>query len=97
MSQRAHRVLKIVYAEGIFFVAGTPLGDAVTNYSETNDFRNQEGGGNIEITLGGLQTILGEAEEWGLLPEDVSTLQEEINDLISLGKSVDDYIIYDIF
>jgi len=97
MSARAHRVEKIVYAEGIFFVSGTPLGDAIINYSETNDFRNQDGGGNIEITLGGLQTILGEAEEWGLLPENIADLQDEINDLVSLGKEADEYIVYDIF
>lgn len=95
MGQRAHRIKKIVYAEGIFFIPGTPLGDAVMNHEETNDFRNQDGGGNIEIPLRCLKDIL---ENSDLNDEDKDTLGLEIIELVqNEKKDDDDYIVYDIF
>lgn len=97
MGQRAHRIQKIVYAEGIFFIPGTPLGDAVINHSDANDQRNQDGGGIVEIPLAGLIDILEHAEEMGLSPEDCKELEAEIEELEKAGKEKDEYILYDIF
>lgn len=97
MSQRAHRIIKIVYAETTLFKLGSNLGNAIINHDDTNDFRNQDGGGNIEIPFRGLKQILGNSQALKLSSEEIDELISEIMVLESEDKDLDDYICYDIY
>jgi hypothetical protein len=99
MALRTHRIERIVYAEnGLCAETNSAIFDAIEEHPETNDLRNGDGGGTIELPLFALKEILEEAKEQGTLSkEDIDELEKEINSLVSLGKEDEDYIIYDCF
>ena len=92
MSIRAHRILKIQYAETTFFRAGSSLGEAIMNHHETT---RPENGNQIEVTIIGLRQIL---TDYNSLSEvDQKDLTEEIEILVKEGYDEDEYITYDLF
>jgi len=98
MGIRAHRIKEVVYAEQTLFKAGAgKLGDFLENHGDTNDNRNDSGGGNIEFPFSVLKEALEEKDEIGLDDYEVETLKREISDLEKEGKEDDDYILYDLF
>lgn len=99
MSITSHRIKKIVYAErAISFRSGDNLGDAILSHPTTNDFRNDDGGGVIEIPLSSLKEIFELFEEYDLTKEDAEMLKAEIEQISLEGdKTDDDYILYDLF
>lgn len=97
MSTRAHRVKKIIYAEGQFFNSGSKLADCIREHEEANDQTNHDGGGIIEITLRGLKEILENKKENKISKEEIKELTDEIAELTEEGKDDDDFISYDLF
>lgn len=98
MSQRARRIIKVEYAEtSLFKLGGNPLSDFLIGHTETNDFRNQDGGGNVEFPFRVLKEALMEAEEMNMDGDDIITLQEEIAAITAAGKDDYDYIEYAIY
>lgn len=96
MSINAHRVEKVVYAEdGMTFRAGSALASAIEEHPETNDFRNMEGSGVLELPLRALKEILEEKEN--LEEHEIEVLTKEIAKLEKEGKDNEDYILYDMF
>lgn len=98
MSINSHRILKVIYAEkGLSFRSGSPLGNAIENHAETNDFRNMDGNGVVELPLRALQEILEDQRAYLLEVSEIKALKEEIDALRSMGTDESTYIQYDMF
>ena len=95
MSIRAHRILKIQYAETTFFRAGSTLGEVVRVMG--TDHTGESGGGIIEITVGGLKEIIKDAKDHDLSKNDIINLKEELAELKKEGRNDDDYVQYDMY
>jgi hypothetical protein len=98
MGQRARRIIKIQYANTSLFKLGdNPLSEFLLDHEDTNDFRNGDGGGNIEFPFRVLKEALVQAEEINMDGDDIITLQKEIRAITAEGKDDDDYIEYTIY
>ena len=98
MSIRTHRIKEIIYAENAMTIrACTPLFEAIEAHSDTNDFRNYDGGGIIETTVSALKEILKYAKDYGLSNEEKKELKNELAEIKKEGKKNDDYILFDMF
>ena len=96
MSINAHRIKKVVYADnGLTFKSGNKLACLIENHPETNDFRNMEGGGILELPLSALKEILNENKD--LEPQEIEALTKEIAELEKEGREDGEYIQYDMF
>lgn len=98
MSIRAHRIEKIIYAEKTLFNSGHGnLSDFLLNHDETNDQRNNDGGGLVEFPFRVLKEALEDRVSLKFNDEEIESLIDEIYDLEKKGKGDYDYIQYDLF
>jgi hypothetical protein len=98
MGVRAHRIKEIVYAEQALFKMGaSKLGDFLENHGDTNDNRNQDGGGIMEFPFRVLKEAFEQKDKIGLEEYDIQCLKMEIADLEKEGKEDNDYVCYDLF
>lgn len=97
MSLRTHRIKTVIYAKNSLSIpAYSKLFEAIIDALGTGDYRNLDGRGTIEITLGALKEIAKEPHLNELSGDEIRALDKEIHLLVLEGKKDDDYITYEI-
>lgn len=94
MGINARRIVKVEYDGEIFFKLGTVLSESILNHPDTNDFRNNDGIGDIEFPFYVLLEIRDNTLRSEMTQEEWDSLNKEIRKIEISGIDEADYITY---
>lgn len=98
MSLRTHRIKKIIYDDSAMCInSSSKLFEAILSYPDTNDMRNQDGGGIVETPFKNLLDIEENHDFYELSTNDILSLHTEIQQLRRNKTDESEYILYDMF